>query len=48
MQAHDRAPKIEPVTMLAADVNEAINERQACRLHAEAEMLQLEESFNDE
>jgi hypothetical protein len=38
-QYHDRAMKSEPVTRFTADVNEAINAKQAYLHLAEAEML---------
>ena len=47
-QYHDRAMKSEPVTRFTADVNEAINAKQACLLQAEAEMFRSEESFDEE
>ena len=46
--AQDRLLQVEPVTRFSDEVNNAINENHTCLLHSEAEMLQLEESFNDE
>ena len=45
---HCTAVKSEPVTRFTEDINEAINAKQECLLRAEAEMVQLEERFNDE
>ena len=39
---------VEEVARFSADMNKAINAKQACLLQAESEMLQLEESFMDE
>ncbi len=45
MQSQESA---EPVTKFTTDINEAINAKQACLHHAEAEMLSLKESLKDE
>ena len=39
---------VEEVTRFTADMNKAINSKQACLVQAESEMLQLEENFLDE
>ena len=43
-----RTLQVEPVTRYSDEVNKAINENHAYLLQSEAEMLQFEESFNDE
>jgi hypothetical protein len=39
---------VEDVTRFSADMNKAINSKQACLLQAESEMMQLEQTFMDE
>jgi hypothetical protein len=46
--AHDRDMQIEPDTVFAVAMSEAVKASQACLHQAEAEMLQLEEDFIDE
>ncbi|KAL3807865.1 hypothetical protein ACHAXA_010638 [Cyclostephanos tholiformis] len=48
MQAHATALKFERETRFSADVNKAIDAKQACLLQAEAEMFRSEESFDEE
>ena len=48
MQAHTTALKFERETRFSADVNKAIDAKQACLLQAEAEMFRSEESFDEE
>ncbi|KAL7552051.1 hypothetical protein ACHAWF_015682 [Thalassiosira exigua] len=50
-KAKDIQPEVlplEPVSIFSPSINEAINAKQESLLHAEMELLQLEESFEDE
>ena len=47
-QVQPATQAVKEVIRFTADMNKAINAKQACLLQAESEMLQLEESFTDE
>jgi len=47
-QTQLQIPQVKPVNKFSQEVNEAINAKQESLLHAESEILHLEDSFRDE